>query len=106
MKLGIIISTNNPEIIWNAFRLANLSLKERDEVKVFLLASGVEAEHCDSEQFHITEQMNDFVFNKGIIYACGTCLKIRNSDGTQLCPLSTMKDLYNIIHESDKVISF
>jgi sulfur relay (sulfurtransferase) complex TusBCD TusD component (DsrE family) len=41
-----------------------------------------------------------------VILACGTCLKIRHSKGSELCPLSTMKDLYELIQESDKIISF
>ncbi|MBS4028558.1 MAG: DsrE family protein [Ignavibacteriales bacterium] len=106
MKLGIIIYSSNAEVVWNVFRLANLSLKDKDEVKVFLLANGVEAEQLDSEKYQIVKLMNEFVSNNGLIYACGTCLKIRNSEGTELCPLSTMKDLYDIINESDKIISF
>jgi sulfur relay (sulfurtransferase) complex TusBCD TusD component (DsrE family) len=49
--------------------------------------------------------MNSFVGNRGEILACGTCLKIRNSEGSEMCPLSTMDDLYQLIKESDKVIS-
>ena len=37
------------------FRLANFSLKEGDQVKVFLLASGVEYESLNSEKFNIIE---------------------------------------------------
>lgn len=36
----------------------------------------------------------------------GSCLKIRNSEGSETCPLSTMKDLYMIIKESDKIVTF
>ena len=35
MKLGIIISTSEPETVWNAYRLANFALNEKDNVKVF-----------------------------------------------------------------------
>jgi uncharacterized protein involved in oxidation of intracellular sulfur len=35
MKTGIIIYSNDPEPVWNAFRYANSALKECDEVKVF-----------------------------------------------------------------------
>ena len=44
MKLGIVIGTNEPEVVWNAFRFACTSLKENHEVKVFLINKGVEAE--------------------------------------------------------------
>ena len=42
MKLGIIIYSTDAEVVFNAFRLANFSLKEKDDVRLFLLASGVE----------------------------------------------------------------
>lgn len=106
MKLGIVIYSNEPETVWNAFRLGIFSLKEKDEVKVFLLAKGVECESLDTDKFKVTEQMQSFVNNGGKILACGTCLKIRNSEGSEICPLSTMADLYNLIKESDKVITF
>ena len=89
MKLGIVISSNDAETVWNALRLGNLSLTKGDEVKCFLLlAKGVEAEGLSSEKFDVQAQMEKFVEAGGQILACGTCLKIRNSEGTELCPLS------------------
>ena len=105
MKLGIIISTNEPEIVWNAYRLANFSLKEGDEVRVFLLAKGVESE-IGSEKYNVKEQITRFVSKGGEIYACGTCLKSRQMDSRDTCPISSMKDLYQIVKESDKVLTF
>lgn len=105
MKLGIIIYSTDAETVWNAFRLGVFSLKEGDKVKAFLLAKGVECENLVNDKFNVKEQMQLFVDNGGEILACGTCLKIRNSEGSELCPLSTMKDLYDIIKDSDKVIS-
>lgn len=106
MKIGIVIYSNDPETVWNAFRFGNFSLGQGDEAKVFLLAKGVECESLDTEQFKITEQMHTFVDNGGKILACGTCLKIRQSEGSELCPLSTIKDLHDIVTESDKVVTF
>ncbi len=105
MKLGIVIYSTDSETVWNAFRLGNFSLKKGDNVNVFLLANGVEAEELTSETFNIREQMQQFVNDGGQIFACGTCLKIRGSEGTELCPLSTMADLYDIINTSDRLIS-
>ena len=105
MKLGIVIYSDDAETVFNGFRLANFSLTKKDEVKVFLLAKGVEAEELSNEQFNIKDQMESFITNNGEIYACGTCLKIRNSEGNELCPMSTMADLYDIIDQSDKIIS-
>ena len=105
MKLGIVIYSTDAETVWNAFRLGVFSLKQGDEVKTFLLAKGVECEKLVDDKFNVLEQMQLFVDSGGKILACGTCLKIRNSEGSELCPLSTMKDLYEIIRGSDKVIS-
>lgn len=105
MKLGIVIYSTDAETVWNAFRLGVFSLKQGDEVKAFLLAKGVECEKLTDDKFNVLEQMQLFADEGGKILACGTCLKIRNSEGSELCPLSTMKDLYEIIRDSDKVIS-
>lgn len=106
MKLGIIIYSNDQETVWNALRLANFSIKEGDTVKVFLLAKGVEYESLDSDRFNIKALAKSFIDGKGKILACGTCLKSRRSEGSMICPISTLKDLYRMIKESDKIISF
>ena len=106
MKVVIIIYSNDPETVWNAFRYGNFSLKMGDEVKVFLLAKGVECESLDTDKFKVTEQMRSFVDNGGKIFACGTCLKIRQSEGSELCPVSTMKYLYDMVKESDRTVTF
>ncbi len=106
MKLGVVISSNDPETVWNAFRFGNFALKAGDEVRVFLMGKGVEADSLDTEAFQIKEQMRALVGKNGKIYACGTCLKSRESQGSELCPLSTMQDMYNLVKESDKVVTF
>jgi len=106
MKLGLVIYSSDAETVWNAFRLGVFALKQGDELKVFLLAKGVECEKLNTEHFNVTEQMKAFVDNGGQILACGTCLKMRHSQGTELCPLSTMKDLYEIVKNSDKILTF
>jgi uncharacterized protein involved in oxidation of intracellular sulfur len=106
MKLGIVISTNDAEEVWNAFRLGNVALKQNHIVKVFLVNKGVEAEDIKSEKFNVTEQLRSFVENKGEILACGTCLKARQKEGTNFCPISTMADLLKLVEESDKVVTF
>jgi uncharacterized protein involved in oxidation of intracellular sulfur len=105
MKVGIVISSNDPETVWNAFRFANFALNAGDEVRVFLLGKGVESEKLEDERFNVPEQMKTFVDSGGKIYACGTCLKIRESEA-ELCPISTMKDLYEIVKESDRLLTF
>ena len=104
MKLGIIISTKDPETAWNAYRLANFAAEEGDQVKVFLVGKGVESE-VEHEKYNVKEQVSKFIAH-GEIYACGTCLKSRQKEGSETCPISSMKDLYQIIKESEKVINF
>ena len=107
MKLGIIISQTNPEINWNTFRLANFAIKQDDEVKIFLIGEGVEYEKSSSEKFNIQEQIAEFLKSgKAKIFACGTCLKSRNQEATNTCPINTMKDLYALVQESDKILTF
>ena len=107
MKIGIIISQTNPETIWNTFRLANFALKQGDEVKIFLVGQGVEYEAGNSEKFNIKEQSEEFLkSDKAQIMACGTCLKLREQEATSTCPMSTMKDLYTLVQECDKVLTF
>ena len=55
---------------------------------------------------HITEQINEYVENKGKIFACGTCLVSRNKEGSPICPMSTMNDLMDLVEQSDKIVSF
>ncbi len=105
MKLGIVIYSSDTETVWNAFRLGVFALKKGDAVKTFLLAKGVECESLNTEKFKVTEQMQAFVDAGGEILACGTCLQIRHSQGSELCPLSTMNDLYEIIRDSDKIVT-
>lgn len=106
MKLGIVISTNDAEEVWNAFRFGNVALKQNHTVKVFLVNKGVEAEGIKSERFPVAEQLQSFIANKGEILACGTCLKARQKEGTNVCPISTMADLLKLVEESDKLVTF
>ncbi len=105
MKLGIVVYSSDAETVWNAFRLGVFSLKQGDSVRAFLLARGVECESLHSEKFPVRTEMQAFVDAGGSIEACGTCLKLRNSEGSELCPISTMQDLYQLIRDSDKVVS-
>ena len=106
MKIAMVTSQTTPELLFNAFRLANVSRKEGDEVKVFLLAEGVELDGISNPNFDVRAQAESFLQAGGQILACGTCLKLRNSQGSELCPLSTMKDLYTLIREADRVVTF
>lgn len=106
MKIGIIISTNDAETCWNAIRYANFAIGQKDEVKIFFMGKGVEYQNIGTDKFNTAEQAEAFVRSGGKIYACGSCIKLRNQEGTEMCPINTMKDMYEIIKESDKVVTF
>jgi uncharacterized protein involved in oxidation of intracellular sulfur len=106
MKLGLVIYSNDAETVWNALRLGYFALQKGDNVQAFFLGKGVESVNLDTEQFKVTEQLSAFAEAGGEILACGTCLHIRQQNGNELCPASTMANLYNLISNSDKVLSF
>jgi len=106
MKIGIVISTNDAEVVWNAFRFGNVALKANHGVKVFLVNKGVEAEDIKSTTFNIKEQMDEFNNAKGELLACGTCMKARLKESSNYCPIATLNDLLAIVEESDKILTF
>lgn len=107
MKLAIILSMKKSETNWNAFRLGNLALKNGDNVSIFLTGEGVEYLKFSNEKFDIQRQVDTFLdSDKGEILACETCLILRNQEVDKTCPVSGMKELYSLIKESDKVITF
>jgi uncharacterized protein involved in oxidation of intracellular sulfur len=106
VKIGIVIYSNDPETVWNAFRFGNYAMKEGETVQVFLIGKGVESESLDTEAFKITEHMRSFVEGGGAIAACETCLTIHHLGGSELCPISTLGDLHSLVKESDKIITF
>lgn len=106
MKLGIVISSNDPETMWNALRLGNFALGQGDAVQVFLLGKGVECESLDTERFAVTKALHELADRGGKIDACGTCLTLRNAGAGEVCTLSTMQGLYRLIRESDRVLTF
>ena len=67
---------------------------------------GVEAETLDTDKFRITEQMQMLTAVGGKVLACGTCLKLRQTEGTEMCPISRMNDLHQLVVECDKVLTF
>src|SRR3989338_10759347 len=106
MKIGIILSTNDAETCWNCFRFSNEALSKNNSVKVFLLGKGVELENVKDSKFPLLDgSIKKFIKNNGTILACGACLKIREKEGSEICPVSTMQDMLALVEESDKVIT-
>lgn len=106
MKLGMILETKEFEKAWNAFRFAVTAKKAGHDVKVFLMGEAVECENLTHEKFDVAGQLKAFIDVGGEILACGTCLKSRMMDGTEACPISTMKDCLAVVEWADKVVTF
>ena len=70
-----------------------------------MLGKGFEAHSLDTDRFKINVQMEKLASAGGKVLACGTCLKLRESEGTDICRLSTMADLYGLVAECDKVLT-
>lgn len=106
MRIGIVLSTDDAETAWNALRFANLCVKQGDETRVFLIGRGVDYQRGSTEKFDAAAQAVKLLRAGGKILACGTCLESRDREGTELCPVSTLQDLHDIVMESDRVVSF
>lgn len=106
MKIGIVLSTNDAEEVWNTFRFANVALKASHFVRVFLVNEGVEAEDIKSERYPVREQLQAFLDGKGELLACGTCMKNRQKQESSFCPIATLNDLLEIVEWADKLLTF
>lgn len=60
MKVLFIISTDEPETVFNAMRLANVSVQRGDETSVFMLGRGVLYEKASTDQFDVVGEINKF----------------------------------------------
>lgn len=106
MKFGIVLETKEHEKAWNAFRFGVKSLENRHEVKTFLMGEAVECEGIVDEKFDVSGQMKNFIASGGEILACGTCIKSRQLKESDLCPISTMQDLVDLVVWADRILSF
>ena len=106
MTIGVVISSNDAETCWNALRYANFCLSQKDDVKVFFMGKGVEYRKVSTDKFNTVGQAEKLMEAGGLIYACGSCIKSREQESSDMCPISTMKDLYDIVKESDRIVTF
>jgi uncharacterized protein involved in oxidation of intracellular sulfur len=69
MKIAMIICQDNPEVLWNAFRLANMMLEGMEDISIFLNGPSVRYEKLDSEQFPLKELAKIFTLSEGKLFA-------------------------------------
>ncbi len=60
-----VVSTNDAETVYNAVRLANVSLTKGKEVNLFMLGKGVEFNEISTEDFDVNGQIEDFYAKGG-----------------------------------------
>ncbi len=106
MKIGIVLETKEAEKAWNAFRFGVKALGDDHEVRFFLMGEAVECEGVAEEPYNAAAQMRLFLDGGGTLLACGTCLRSRNMEGGETCPVSTMQDLLDLVVWADRVVNF
>ena len=105
MKLGLVITQTDPETVFNGLRLAHYSLEQGDQVKIFLSGRGVEIDQIEDERFNVKALALESLDGGPEVLACGTCLQIRYSEGSEICPLTTLKDHYELVRDSDRLVT-
>ena len=69
MKITIMICNGTSEVVWNAFRLANMMLENMEDVSIFLNGPSVKYEELDSEKFPFIELSKVFALSEGQLLA-------------------------------------
>lgn len=106
MKLAIVLSTKEPELVWNGLRLGVTALEAGDRASAFLLGQAVEFEAAArGSGFGVRTMLEEFVAAGGGVLTCGTCLDLRKMGSPQACAISSMTELLKLIHSADRVVS-
>ena len=69
MQILLILSSNNPEIKWNAVRFGNFLLTEGEDVTLFLNGPAVDLSAGDSPASPVAEQAKLFALSEGVLVA-------------------------------------
>ena len=68
MKITLVACSDNPEILWNVFRLGNLMLEKMDDVTIFLNGPSVSYSQIATE-FPLLELAKLFTLSDGALLA-------------------------------------
>lgn len=69
MKITMMICSGTVEVIWNAFRLANMMLEGMADVSIFLNGPSVQYEKLDCDRFPLKELARIFTLSEGQLFA-------------------------------------
>jgi len=92
----------------NGIAVAGVPHHQRDRYLQRAIDAGFRVavvDQIEDPKFNVQEIAQEVLDAGAEFLACGTCLKLRQSNGSELCPLSTLKDHYEIIRDSDRVIT-
>jgi peroxiredoxin family protein len=104
--MGIVISSGDVETVWNALRLAIAAQSKGDTVVVFVISKAVDVFMNDTSKFDILKTSQQFIMKGGDIFTCATCAKMRHTENVQMCTITSIYDLYEIVKRSKKVVTF
>ena len=68
MKITLVACSDNPEILWNVFRLGNLMLEKMDDVTIFLNGPSVSYSQITTE-FPLLDLAKLFTLSDGVLLA-------------------------------------
>ena len=111
--MGIVISSGDRETVWNALRLGVAAESKGDSVVVFVISKAVDVFMADTtklskedSRFDIRKASIDLLTGGGDIYTCATCAKMRHTENVEMCTITSIFDLYEIVKRSKTLITF
>jgi uncharacterized protein involved in oxidation of intracellular sulfur len=69
MKIALVACSDNPEILWNVFRLGNLMLEKMDDVTIFLNGPSVSYSQIATQKFPLLDLAKLFTLSEGVLLA-------------------------------------
>ena len=69
MNITLIACSDNPEILWNCFRMGNLMLEQMDDVTIFLNGPSVSYNRIATEEFPLSDLAKIFTLSEGVLLA-------------------------------------
>lgn len=65
----MIVCTDNPEILWNVFRMGILMLEKMDDVTIFLNGPSVSYIQIGTKEFPLSDLAKTFCLSEGALLA-------------------------------------
>ncbi|MDD3815946.1 MAG: sulfur reduction protein DsrE [Desulfocapsaceae bacterium] len=69
MNIALVACSDNPEILWNVFRLGNLMLEKMDDVTIFLNGPSVSYSQNATQEFPLLDLAKLFTLSEGVLLA-------------------------------------